>query len=70
MLKDLPEFEVYSIHFNSTDYPTNLINIQYITNQTNCNEGITTPYDSFFVLSVPLLYYLAVSSSIWNGVCI
>ena len=70
MLKDLPEFEIYSAHFCSTDYPTNLINIQYITNQTNCNEGITTPYDSFFVLFVPLVDFLALSSFVWNGVCI
>lgn len=49
MLKDLPEFEIYSAHFKSIDHPANEINILYQTNESNCHEGITSPYDSFFV---------------------
>lgn len=50
MLQDLPEFEVYATGFKSSENSSNLINVLYQTNQTNYNEGITSAYDTFFVV--------------------
>ena len=49
-LKNLPPFEVYATNFKSNDFPTNTIQILYETNHTNYFEGLTSSFDSFFVM--------------------
>lgn len=49
-LNNLPAFEVYATNFKSLDFPTNQIQLLYETNHTNYYEGITSSFDTFFVI--------------------
>ena len=48
-LQDIPEFEIYSTRFKSSDYQSNTVDILYTTQQTNFGEGILSPFEPFFV---------------------
>lgn len=49
MLQDIPDFEIYATHFKSVDYSTNAIHVSYETIQSNFNQEIISPFESFFV---------------------
>lgn len=53
LLRDIPEFEIYSTRFRSRENATNPIQLLYMTNETNSNCGIQSPFESFFVVLVP-----------------
>lgn len=70
MLQDIPDFEIYATHFKSVDYSTNAIHVSYETIQSNFNQEIISPFESFFVEWFCFYSFIALFAFIRCTICV